>query len=282
MIICLSGLFGQCTQAQDKPGAKSVPANPEKEVSTRAKPADQVQLRFPPPGSFQRMQAPEGSFGNYLQNLPLKPAGSQVHLYNGQLKAYQGAQAAVVDLDVGERDLQQCADAVMRLRAEYLYQKEAYDQISFNFTNGFPARYDKWRSGHRISVKGNTVSWYPTRKTSDSYAAFRQYLNMVFSYAGTASLAKELSPKEITDIDFGDVFIQGGFPGHAVIVVDIAEHPDTGQRAFLLAQSYMPAQEIHILVNPLNEELSPWYLVDGSTEVITPEWRFDTSDLKSF
>jgi len=46
-------------------------------------------------------------------------------------------------------------------------------------------------------------------------------------------------------------------PGHAVIVVDMAEDAK-GQRAFLLAQSYMPAQDIHILKNPMDADLSPW------------------------
>ena len=29
----------------------------------------------------------------------------------------------------------------------------------------------------------------------------------------------------------------------------------------MLAQSYQPAQDIHIVVNPLNEKMSPWYEV---------------------
>ena len=65
---------------------------------------------------------------------------------------------------------------------------------------------------------------------------------MVFSYAGTASLSRELAPVNYQDMKIGDVFIQGGHPGHAVIVVDIAVHPKTKKKVFLLAQSYMPAQ----------------------------------------
>ena len=56
----------------------------------------------------------------------------------------------------------------------------------------------------------------------------------------------------------GDVFIKGGSPGHAVTIVDIAINPKTNKKVFLLAQSYMPAQEIKILKNPNNSELSPW------------------------
>ena len=52
----------------------------------------------------------------------------------------------------------------------------------------------------------------------------------------------------IENIEIGDVFIQGGFPGHAIIVVDLAEN-EVGEKCFLVAQSYMPAQEIHVLKN---------------------------------
>ena len=48
----------------------------------------------------------------------------------------------------------------------------------------------------------------------------------------------------VTSMQIGDVLIQGGSPGHAVIVVDMAENPATGEKLYLLAQSYMPAQDI--------------------------------------
>jgi hypothetical protein len=70
-------------------------------------------------------------------------------------------------------------------------------------------------------------------------------------------LEKELKPADPNDLQIGDIFIQGGFPGHAVVVVDVALNTDNGQQVFLLAQSYMPAQDIQILQNPNDEELSP-------------------------
>lgn len=77
---------------------------------------------------------------------------------------------------------------------------------------------------------------------------------------------------------------QGGHPGHAVIVVDMAVHPKTKKKVFLLAQSYMPAQHIHILTNPVNRKKSPWYELSDSDDgkVYTPEWIFNKKDLKQF
>ena len=105
-------------------------------------------------------------------------------------------------------------------------------------------------------------------------------MEMIFSYAGTLSLSKELESIDIQKIEIGHVFIQGGSPGHAIIVVDMATNSE-GKKMFLLAQSYMPAQEIQILKNPSNLH-SPWYSISDSGILSTPEWQFYNTDLKQF
>ena len=84
----------------------------------------------------------------------------------------------------------------------------------------------------------------------------------------------------VSDMQIGDVFIQGGFPGHAVIVADMVEQPDTGERRFLLIQSYMPAQDMHVLRNPRDALGNPWYRWPFVRPLETPEWRFSSKDLK--
>lgn len=239
-------------------------------------------VRIVPPWGYTRIGVKEGSFGEYLRNLPLRSHGSRVHYFDGGEKRNRKVYCAVVDLDIGNRDLQQCADAVIRLRAEYLYHRKAYDKIHFNFTNGFRADYTKWAEGYRISVKGNRVSWYKAKEEDYSYPTFRAYLNVVFAYAGTLSLAKELVSVSIDAMQIGDVFIQGGSPGHAVIVIDMAIDKTTGNKLYLLAQSYMPAQDIHVLNNLQNGNISPWYDLKLIGRVMTPEWTFVTGDLKRF
>jgi len=207
-----------------------------------------IKTRFNLPDGFYRDTLQKKSFQYFLQNFRLKEHNTKVHLYDGNLKNRQDVHEAIFDISVGKRDLQQCADATMRLRAEYLYQKKAYDSIHFNFTNGFNAEYSKWRKGQRISVKGNKVSWFSVAENGDSRKSFDKYLTMVFSYAGTLSLAKEMKKISVDKMQIGDIFIQGGSPGHAIIIVDMASN-NTGETLFLLAQSYMPAQEIHVLKN---------------------------------
>ena len=241
-----------------------------------------IATRFRLPDGFQRVDIANNSFAHYLRHLPLHPVGTKVKYYNGAIKENHDVYAGVVDMDIGERDLQQCADAIMRLRAEYLWQKGAYEAIHFNFTNGFRVDYSKWRQGYKIRVKGNQTTWYKAKESATTYKDFRAYMNLIFAYAGTLSLAKELPSIAFETMKIGDIFIQGGSPGHAIIVVDMAINPTTGKQLFLLAQSYMPAQDIQILQNPMNETFGPWYSNQFFGDLITPEWRFDRTDLKRF
>jgi hypothetical protein len=99
---------------------------------------------------------------------------------------------------------------------------------------------------------------------------------------GSASLERQLNPvADIKDILPGDVLIKGGFPGHAMIVMDVAVN-DKGNKVFMLAQSYMPAQDIHIVKNPGNTELSPWYAVNDVKQIITPQWIFTNDQFRKW
>jgi hypothetical protein len=245
--------------------------------------ATTILSRFSVPQGYIRQEIEDQSFASYLRNFPLLASDTPVHLYNGQLKGNQYVHAAVLDIDVGQRDLQQCADAIMRLRAEYQWSQKKYDEIAFNFTNGWRFDYSKWREGNKLFVGGNKTEWRTGNGRKESYKDFRAYLDQVFMYAGTLSLSKELKPKSLENLEIGDVFIYGGSPGHAVLVVDMAVNETTGDKAFLLAQSYMPAQQIHVLKNMENRDMSPWYLVSEIEHALyTPEWTFESNSLKEF
>lgn len=244
---------------------------------------DAIADRFSPPPGFQRTAVEPGSFAHWLRHLPLKPKGAPVRLHNGRLKPAQSFHAAVVDIDTGRRDLQQCADAVMRLRAEYLYARGRFDDIHFNFTSGDRADFTRWTAGWRPRVRGNKVRWRQSGAAGTDHRTLRDYLRVVFTYAGSYSLRKELRPVgDPARMRIGDVFIEGGFPGHAVLVVDTAENPGTGERVFMLTQSYMPAQDIHVLKNPADPNGGVWYRQAFENRLQTPEWRFRAGDLYRF
>lgn len=232
------------------------------------------------PQGYKRIEQKKNSFASWLQHLPVN-TDNTVYLHNGEKKYNQSAQFKVLDIDVGDKDLQQCADAVMRLRAEYLYSSNQHDKIHFKYTNGVNIPFFKWSSGYYPSLRGNKVVW-TSSSNNKSYKSFKKYLINIFMYAGTASLEKEMKSIPLSDIQAGDVLIKGGFPGHAVTVLEVVVNEKTQDKAFLIAQSYMPAQSIHILNNP-NNKLSPWYSINEIKNVIeTPEWTFYSNQLKRF
>jgi hypothetical protein len=242
-----------------------------------------VLTRFIPPKGYRRVQTAQGTFARYLQSLPLKTHGSKVSYYDGSFKTKKGVYVAVVDFDIDRVNLQQCADAVMRLRAEYLYAAGAYDRIGFTFVNGFHARYAEWMSGKRIAVSGNRTRWEKTKSPANDYRTFRDYLLTVFNYASTISLKRDTLPvRDIHSAEIGDILVQPGSPGHAIIIIDMAYNEKTKSKMVLFAQSYMPAQDIQILVNPADDAMSPWYEIPDRGDIETPEWIFTVKDLRRF
>lgn len=210
---------------------------------------------IPLPEGFKQKQGRDSSFADWLKKIRLK-TDTRVFLYNAQLKNNQSAQFAVLDISVGDRDLQQCADAVMRLRAEFLFHEKKYAQIVFT------------------DYEGNDYAFDPPYDRNH----FNSYLFRVFGMCGSASLALMLKKSVMDSIAPGDVLIRGGFPGHAAMVMDVAVN-DSGKKIFLLAQSYMPAQDIHLLNNPSNPSLSPWYEVNDEPYIKTPEYTFRNTEL---
>jgi hypothetical protein len=214
--------------------------------------------QIPLPKGYKRTAADNRSFAAWLRKIGLK-TDNTVYLFDGSKKENQSAQFAVLDISVSKKNLQQCADAVMRLRAEYLFTQRNFDTILFADNDGTKYIF----------------------KQPYSRQNFDTYLDRVFGMCGSASLAKQLKPTTMQYISPGDVLIHGGFPGHAVIVLDVATDSE-GNKIYLLAQSYMPAQDIHLLNNPSNKKISPWYLVNEDEKIETPEYLFTKHELKKW
>lgn len=220
--------------------------------------------RYQLPKGFKRSDYQKNEFGFFLENLRLKSFNEKVKYFDGKTKDNKNVYSSVIDLPIGTKDLHQCADAVMRLRADFLYENKRYDEIAFNFlSDGKPCYY---------------VDYVKKDYSKEHYW---DYLEYIFSYANTSSLKDQMKTINFNEIKIGDVLIQKGNPfGHAVILVDLAEN-DEGDKIGIFAQSYMPAQELQILTNPKNKDNSPWY--DLSLDIIqTPEWKFTSKDWKTW
>ena len=227
------------------------------------------------PEGYKRTHEEAGSFGAFLREYRMEPDGSPVLLYNGGKKT--GHEAAVFSMFLGNKDLQQCADSIIRIYGEYFRSIGRDEKIAFHFVSGFLCDWNTYKTGNRIVVNGNNVSWGALASPSDSDDTFESYLNTVFTYASTISLANESKPINESEIEIGDIFIKAGSPGHVVMVADICEKD--GKKAFLLAQGYMPAQQFHVLINEAHPG-DPWYYENEITYPFhTPEYTFDKGSL---
>ena len=232
-----------------------------------------------PPG-YNYVDDGDSAYARWLRNLKIKKSRS-VYLFNGSLKDNQDAQHCVLDIDIGKKDLMQCADVAMKLRADFLLENDRYGEIKFITTSGDEISFRKWLNGIRWKQQGNKLVSYTVNKSSgDIKKEYSLFMELAFSYCGTYSLSKQLSHvNDVGSIQPGDLFIQGGFPGHAVTVMVVAKN-GTGKKIFLLSQGYMPAQDIHILKNYSSRELSPWYSLSEIYPLYTPQWQFEGGSLK--
>jgi hypothetical protein len=235
---------------------------------------------IPVPAGYKRVAEEKNSLGEWLRKVHLK-RDPGIYLFNGKLRDDQSTHFAVLDMPVGDKDLQQCADAIMRLKAEYFFNHDYIDSIRFKATDGTDLCFAKWMKGERYRLKGARLAAYNSGFFgANKRQQLEQFLEVVFSYCGTISLDKETKPvNDLNNLSAGDLFIKAGSPGHAMIVVDVAIN-DRGEKIFMLAQGLMPAQSIHIVKNLLNETLSPWYRVTGDLKMITPEWIFYRNQLR--
>ena len=242
-----------------------------------------IRTRFAPPTGFFWVKEQPGSFSEFLVNFPLHPPNLPVRDFRGILIQKQYNHAAILRIDVGEKDLQQCADAWIRLYAEYLWLNQRFDEIQFQLTSGQLFSWNEYKKGVRTKEVGKKVSFSNTSKIDYSYENFQKYLEVIFRYAGTISLDREsVSILKNEDIKTGDFLIKPGSPGHSVIVVGVAKNY-AGKKRYLLAESFMPAQDIHILVNHKDPAISPWYELDvKAPRTITAKYIFDPTSIKRF
>lgn len=287
--ILLSGACGGLGEARNSPSPEFTPTVMAGGITPTPTPiptptplqslidpaGDTIRTRILPLEGFVRKEADD--YGEYLRDLPLLADSSPVLLYNGELSPLSGRHAAVIDIDTGTRDLQQCADAALRLRCEYLFSIGEYDKINYHLTNGDELPYSKYRDGYRLKVNGNKTSMHKTAKRDESYETFREYLDVLFNYASTRSLYPESEQIAFDDIKIGDVLLFAGKPGHCIIIIDICEDA-IGNKAMLLAQSSMPAQQIHIISKLDNR---PWVVLsEGSFPVIIEGWTFTLEHIR--
>ena len=221
---------------------------------------------IPTPWGYERINGDDAAYSEFLRSLPLKGKGSDVMLYTGGKSRFQSLNYAVIDLPLLS-NAEQCADACIRLRAEYLFNNGLYSSIRFKDVNGNTMRYSGGAS----------------RK------AFNNYLKRVYGMASTYSLSREMQQRTLADMQPGDVFVYAAVDrpgnhkyGHAVMVVDVAVNRN-GKKAFLLAEGNTPARDIHIMRNFENPFRSPWFFLDDDADMLLLSvFPYKSNELRHF
>ncbi|MEM9077038.1 MAG: DUF4846 domain-containing protein [Bacteroidota bacterium] len=234
------------------------------------------------PEGYTRVVYPKGSFEEYLRNYKLKPYGSKIINYDGSEYFWQYGHIGILEVPVPDNGLQQCADALIRIRSEYLWETDRKEEIGFNFTSGDYCSWDAYASGYRPEIDGNKVSFHQTALTDDSETNFYKYLNLIYTYSGTLSLYHELPRiEDEKDLKIGDMLIKGGSPGHIVMICDEAINPE-GEKLFLLFQGNTPAQNVHLVKNLEDSSISPWYKLKKDTVIPVSNYTFQSSKFVRF
>ena len=201
---------------------------------------------FPPPFEAERTGA--DAFGTHLRALEVGPVDRPVRTHDGRIVRHR---ARVVELPLVRGDLQQCADSLIRLRAEWL--REQGEPVAFHATSGDLLPWARYRDGERPYVRDERIAW-----KAGSPGDWEGYLRAVFTWAGTASLHAHDTVPATGDPRPGDVLVKPGFPGHAVILLDVATDP-RGRTFVLVGEGYMPAQDFHVELGPE----AGWWPWDG-------------------
>jgi hypothetical protein len=220
--------------------------------------AETVREGFPAPAAAT-LDAGAG-FGAWLGGLPLRPEGTPVRSYRGDVLAMPAAR--VVDVPLVKGDLQQCADSVIRLRATW--EREEGRDPAFHYTSGYLSRWSDWAGGVRPRVSGNRVTTTRGGRVGRDDTNWEAWLTDLFMYAGTRSLAKEVARVPVGAVAAGDVLVAPGSPGHAVLVLETATGP--AGRWVLVGQGFMPAMDFHVVEGPD----AGWFRVDGDTLPTAP------------
>ncbi len=236
---------------------------------------------IPPPVGYERVAYNQNTFATWLRQFPLRK-NDTVYFYYGYPKTNQTWQYKVLDISTGNKDLQQCADAVMRLKAEYLFSRKAYNEINFLTSQGKELSFLNYVNVRRCNARqyASVDNHSNSGEETISHDCLMGFLENVFTNCGTYTL--KLMGKPMIDYNAiapGDYIVRAGSPGHAMMVADVVENKQNGKKMFMLLQGYMPAQDMHIVRNLSNEAISPWYEIENNEFIITPGYNFKAVEL---
>ncbi|MEZ4464055.1 MAG: DUF4846 domain-containing protein [bacterium] len=161
----------------------------------------------------------------------------------------------------------------------------AWPRAAYHFTSGDRSSFADWVAGERFAVQGARVKRSRGKARGRDHATYREWL---MHPSGTRAPAPALDSTAVAadaPLVAGDFFVQPGGPGHAVVLLDVAEHPD-GRRVALIGQGFMPAEDLHVLIAAGPEDVGgAWFRLPhpGLPSLQTPSWSpFQRDEARRF
>ena len=263
-----------------KKGAETVAAIIEKPNLVN-KDSLTIQTRVNAPNGYKCVVYSETSFEDYRRTYKLKPFRSKIINYDNTEYFWQGGHIGILEIPVPKNGLLQCADALLRIRSEYLWDNNRKAEIGFNFTSGHYCSWIKYAEGYRPKINGNKVTFSKTASANHSKNNFYKYLNLIYMYSGTLSLYNELESIDAKDLKIRDILIKGGSPGHIVMIADEVVN-DNGEKLYLLFQGNTPAQSVHLVKNLEDKSITPWYQLENDAVIPVSNYTFSRAKFVRF
>ncbi len=237
--------------------------------SPEARPKVQSMLRqrFVDPPGYQRIAVNPETLGEWLRFLPLAAAGTVVTDPAGKtaIVSLAGFAAAVVAIDM---HAEESADALLRLHAEWRFQKGDTATISYASNSGRLMPFSRWLGGERIVMKKQDWDWAfkapPVNKPS--YADLRNFLDAAYQWTDPRALAILGKVLDASDVAPGDYFVHAGKDPTLVIVLDVAKNA-AGEPAMLLGHVAAPHQSMYVMRASKD---SAWFMPRPNQEIAAP------------
>lgn len=232
-----------------------------------------IGTRFNPPAGYKRVPVANDTFGKYLRDFELREYTTKPLAYDTAAKTLANNDSApavsVLDMDlINKSNLQESANSVIRLYAEFLYEKGRFDDIAFNLltTPAFRLDFRTWSEGGRLIEEGNSITWCKEHgdhckhrdvDTGTEYGIFKYYMQNVMLHSNISSLPSNMKSVSMNEVTVGDVIVYADSKVPDIIV-DMAENAD-GSKLLLIARGGNPASEIFVVRNESNADLNPWH-----------------------
>jgi hypothetical protein len=209
------------------------------------------------PEGYSRIITDKNSFANWIRKLPLKPAGSNVRDFRGNIfkSTDDSTVAFVINWPIAGKRLEQCMDILVRFYAEYLWNMQEQVKLSLPLPGRHLLKWTDWQLGYRPKFKGINFELIKSTKFNSSKNNYNQYLNLIFAETHTQQFYYAYPEINRHEVRIGDFIVKKGVKGHAVLIVDLAKNAN-GNLIALIGQGDTPACEFYLLNYKTK---NPWF-----------------------